>query len=96
MIFDPKEVAQRWPGIPPLILDSLSRYFNEHRPTGGFLAHALQNDFAMAVMAADPDSLAALRSIAGALSEAPGRAWGSPLHVTRWLATGHAALERRG
>lgn len=84
--FDPEEVCARWPGIPLIILEGLARYFNHHLPVGGFLACALRNDFAGAVLHADPESLAALRQIAGALTMMPSSAWGSPVLVARWLA----------
>jgi len=94
LVFNPVEVSARWPGIPPLILEGLCLYFNQRLPVGGFLMRALSNDFAGACLAADPDSLAALRQIAGALSGAPSDAWGSPMLVARWLQAGRAARER--
>ncbi len=84
--FDADDVAEKWPGIPPLILEGLARYFNEHRPVGGFLTACLHNDLAEAVMRADYASFLALREIITALTnEPPSIAWGSRDKVTAWL-----------
>ena len=85
--FDADEVAAKWPGIPPLILEGLARYFNEHRPVGGFLTACLHNDLSEAVARSDYASFIALREIMAALSdEPPSIAWGSRDKVAAWLA----------
>lgn len=95
-IFDPDEVSGRWPGIPPLILQGMARYFNVRLPVGGFLDACLRNDLADAVMHADLVSFLALRSIVGALLEGPVEARGSATKVARWLEVGRAMAEQGG
>jgi hypothetical protein len=89
LVFDPKEVDARWPGIPELVLRGMARYFNDHVPVGGFLTACLENRLVEAFERADPWSLEALPQIVRALAnDGPTEAWGSPMKVARWIEAG--------
>lgn len=72
--------------IPQRIAVDLAAY-RMHRPVTGWLRDVLDGRLRMAVLGADPDSLAALPRVIRYLhEELPANAWGSPEAVQEWLA----------
>lgn len=73
--------------IPPHLREGLRAYFLDRLPTGDFLRAVLENDFAGAVLRADPITERWLPSIAKFLhNDTPPRSHGSPAAVAAWLA----------
>lgn len=73
--------------VPAHLRDGLRGYFLYRQPTGDFLRAALANDFAGAVLRADPITERGLHGLAQFLQNfAPERAHGSPAKVAAWLA----------
>jgi len=73
--------------IPPLVLQGMERYRDEHTPVGGFLTAVMENNLTQAVGLADTNSYAALREIVQWIYwEMPAPAWGSPAKVKAWIA----------
>lgn len=73
--------------IPYHLRGGLVRYFEDHVPTGSFLAAILQDRLAEAVARADPKSLDSIGAIVGWLNaHAPKTAWGSSEAFSNWVA----------
>ena len=73
-------------GIRPEMRESLTEYVLNHRRTGGFLHAALTNQFALAVIKADKENLAAIKEYAMFFcNEIPSDCWGSKEQVRAWL-----------
>ena len=77
--------------LPAHLQRGLRDYFVDRVPTGDFLRAVLANDFAQAVLRADPESFADLRAIAlFIVNVAPAGSHGSYAAVDDWLAGGTA------
>jgi hypothetical protein len=75
------------PPIPQHLRAGLGSYINHHQPTGGGLQAILENDLHGALTRADPETRAALPTIACFLhNEAPSACHGSKENVAAWLA----------
>ncbi len=73
--------------MPPRIIEGLREYVEGHRNPGDFLRAVLENNFAEAVLRADPESLAAIREIAECVyDQVPANCWGGRDKVRCWLA----------
>jgi hypothetical protein len=71
--------------IPFNIKDALENYVERGYMPGSFTSAVLANDLIVAVMVADPISLASLRDIVGyVISEVPADARGSYAKMERW------------
>ncbi len=80
------DLAEKYPTIPPAILDGLRRYSVEHLGTGSFLTAVLENNLSEAIIRADRFSLAAIKDIVMYVHwEIPGPCHGSPDKVNAWL-----------
>ena len=72
--------------IPERTLEALRLYVNERIPTGGFLRACLENDFTVAVCAADNENLRSIVRLAKWMYvNLPSACWGSPECVDAWL-----------
>lgn len=66
--------------------ESIDRYVEDRRPTGGFLRAVLENDLVKAVGRADTGALWNLKSIVNYIyNEIPGDCWGDKSKVKKWL-----------
>lgn len=82
-----KRIArEKYPTIPPLLLDGLYRYVDDKIPTGSFLNAVLTNNLTETFRRADHESAAALKEIlAFVWWELPSNVWGNPKVVKEWL-----------
>jgi hypothetical protein len=72
--------------IPPVIMESLKRYRDNHTPVGGFLRAVLENDLFNAWARGDSNSIAALQDITSFVYwELPSIAWGSADAYMKWI-----------
>lgn len=72
--------------IPQRIIDSLTRYADDHIPTGDFLRAVLENNLIEAVGRADDDNKRILPEIVEyCYNEMPSNCWGSKEDVEDWL-----------
>lgn len=80
--------------MPVRTLIALSRYKNQHIPTGGFLRAVLENDLCESFRRADDGNLAAMHEIVKfCYNELDIRCWGSPEKVEEWLQQTAPAVE---
>ena len=71
---------------PEWVKETLDAYVQTGRPTGGFLAACLSNDFMVAIGRADENSLAHIGDIANYIyNKIPGNSWGSREIVRNWI-----------
>lgn len=73
--------------IPPLILESLTRYVEIGCPVGDFLQAVIANDLVEAFSRADHHSTDAMAAIVGFVyNELPSNCWGSRAVYRAWVA----------
>jgi len=73
--------------IEPRFKESIDRYVEHHRRTGGFLRAVLSNDLTAAISCADEQAIDNLPHIVAYLwNEVPSGCWGSREKVRDWLA----------
>ncbi|MCR4300672.1 MAG: hypothetical protein NUV51_03605 [Sulfuricaulis sp.] len=73
--------------IPDRMMEALTRYVEQHVPTGDFLLAVLENNLSEAVGRADDENLQNLPAyVAYLYNEVPSTCHGSPEKVTAWLA----------
>ena len=74
---------------PEWVKETLTAYVETGRPTGGFLAACLSNDFMDAIGRADAVSLAHIGDIANYIyNKIPHNSWGSRTIVRNWIDSG--------
>ncbi|HUT57411.1 MAG TPA: hypothetical protein VNA25_06010 [Phycisphaerae bacterium] len=72
---------------PPMIVESLLRYWHRRIPTGGFLRAVLENDLMVACERADDMNIRHLPGIVRFIyNQLPIGAYGSPKKILAWLA----------
>jgi hypothetical protein len=84
----PDHDPKLWAEVPSALQPGLMAYFDEHRPTGGFLQAMLENDLRTAVARADVMNATDknLQAIVRYLHMcAPAGSWGDPEKVKYWL-----------
>ena len=75
--------------VPPLVVKSLKNYVENRVKPGGFLSAVLANNLKAAIMSADPQSLAGLKSLVMFIYDyIPGNCHGSYQDMNRWLSSG--------
>lgn len=80
--------------INPEIIDSLTRYVEQHCPTGGFLKAVLSNDLFDAVARADHENIRTIPEIAYYIyNELPDGCHGSRDKVQAWIDFGRKQRE---
>ena len=80
------DTDEKYPAMPPLIIEGLRKYADNHLPVGGFLTAVLENNLTEAIVRADMFSLAGIKDIVMYVHwEIPGDCHGSPQAVRAWL-----------
>lgn len=73
-------------GVPEHLREGLMRYLVYRIQPGHFLTAVLRNDLFSAIARGDNESIAGLKALVTFLHNGvPSIAWGSVLHVQRWL-----------
>lgn len=76
-----------WSLVPEHIRDGIRRYVEQHEEQGSFLMAVLRNDLSEAVGHADGININHMREIMQFIwMYVPALCWGTPEHVTAWLA----------